>query len=64
MYTEEIYQCTADTDSLQVGIITWDAMFINVSADGFSRHLWDVRFVDVSHLSYVRPTLCCHANGH
>lgn len=36
-----------------IGIITWDAMFINVSADGFSRHLWDVRFVDVSHLSYM-----------
>ncbi|KAK0638544.1 hypothetical protein B0T16DRAFT_337567 [Cercophora newfieldiana] len=36
-----------------IGIITWDAMFINVSADGFSRHLWDVRLVDVPHLSYM-----------
>jgi len=36
-----------------IGIITWDAMFINVSDDGFSRHLWDVRLVDVPHLSYM-----------
>jgi len=28
-------------------------MFIVVSADGFSRHLYDVRLVDVSHLSYM-----------
>jgi hypothetical protein len=37
----------------QIGIITWDAMFIVVSADGFSRHLYDVRLVDVPHLSYM-----------
>jgi len=28
-------------------------MFVSVSYDGFSRHLWDVRAVDVHHLSYV-----------
>ncbi|KAK0614543.1 hypothetical protein B0T14DRAFT_499788 [Immersiella caudata] len=36
-----------------IGIITWDAMFIIVSADGFSRHLYDVRLLDVPHLSYM-----------
>lgn len=38
---------------MQIGIITWDSIFINVSADGFSRHMWNVRLVDVPHLSYV-----------
>lgn len=36
-----------------VGIITWDAMLIVVSADGFSRHMWNVRFADVPHFSYM-----------
>jgi len=38
------------------GIIVWDAMFVSVSYDGFSRHLWDVRAVDVHHLSYMNYT--------
>ncbi|KAK1750506.1 hypothetical protein QBC47DRAFT_393605 [Echria macrotheca] len=36
-----------------IGIITWDSIFIGVSADGFSRHLWDVRITSVPHLSYL-----------
>jgi len=36
-----------------IGIITWDAMFIEVSVNGFSRHLWDVRLTEVPNLSYV-----------
>ncbi|KAK3373130.1 hypothetical protein B0T24DRAFT_250336 [Lasiosphaeria ovina] len=35
------------------GIILWDAIFIHVSFHGFTRHLWDVRYVDVHHLSYM-----------
>ncbi|KAK5655663.1 hypothetical protein OQA88_5596 [Cercophora sp. LCS_1] len=36
-----------------VGIIGWDSIFIQVSKDGFSRHLWDVRLVEVPHLSWL-----------
>ncbi|KAK3324969.1 hypothetical protein B0H66DRAFT_587829 [Apodospora peruviana] len=35
------------------GIIMWDSIFIHVSYGGFSRHLWDVRLVNVEHLAYV-----------
>ncbi|GAB1313747.1 hypothetical protein MFIFM68171_03957 [Madurella fahalii] len=35
------------------GIIVWDSIFIHVSMHGFSRHLWDVRAVDVPHLAYM-----------
>ena len=36
-----------------MGIITWDSMFVYVSSNGFSRHLYDVRLTDVPNLSYV-----------
>ncbi|KAK0716162.1 hypothetical protein B0H67DRAFT_582515 [Lasiosphaeris hirsuta] len=35
-----------------VGILVWDALFIDASINGFSRHLYDVRLVHVSRLSY------------
>ncbi|KAK3686135.1 hypothetical protein B0T22DRAFT_467399 [Podospora appendiculata] len=35
------------------GIIVWDSIFVSVSMNGFSRHLWDVRFVDVRHMSFM-----------
>ncbi|KAK3502019.1 hypothetical protein B0T13DRAFT_218418 [Neurospora crassa] len=34
------------------GIILWEVIFIYQSKHGFSRHLWNVRFVDISNLSY------------
>ncbi|KAK3934188.1 hypothetical protein QBC46DRAFT_400496 [Diplogelasinospora grovesii] len=35
------------------GIILWDSIFIHVSLRGFSRHLWDIRAVDIPYLAYM-----------
>lgn len=35
-----------------IGILVWDSLFIHASENGFSRHLYDVRLVEVSNLSY------------
>ncbi|KAK1779922.1 hypothetical protein QBC45DRAFT_410361 [Copromyces sp. CBS 386.78] len=34
------------------GIILWESIFIYQSKNGFSRHLWNVRLVDIENLSY------------
>ncbi|KAL2127667.1 hypothetical protein VTI74DRAFT_10338 [Chaetomium olivicolor] len=35
------------------GIILWDSIFIHVSMNGFSRHLWNVRVTQIEHLAYM-----------
>jgi len=35
------------------GVLSWNGIFIHISLNGFTRHLYDIRFVEVSYLSYV-----------